>query len=142
MMNRRSKGGSQLVIDGNGSWVGRDSKGLELWKKLYNDGLLEKEWNYEYEYHPHNELMSSKRFLRGVKDGPFTTWYDNGQKRSANYWDLAKTIGKWITWYSNGQLESQGSYVDDKKDGRWVSYNKTGEKVTELLYAKGELVNN
>ena len=142
MMNRRSKGGSQLVKDGNGSWVGRDSKGLELWKKLYNDGLLEKEWNYEYEYHPNNELMSSKRYLRGVKDGPFNTWYENGQKRSENYWEYDKKIGKWFTWYSNGQLEAEGSYVNDKKDGRWVSYNKTGEKVTELLYANGELVNN
>ena len=44
--------------------------------------------------------------------------------------------------YSNGQLESQGSYVDDKKDGRWVSYNKTGEKVSEVVYAAGELINN
>ena len=142
MMNRRSKGGSQLVTDGNGSWVGRNTKGLEVWKKLYKDGLLEKEWNYEYEFHPNNELMSSKRFLRGIKDGPFTTWYDNGQKRSENYWEYDKKIGKWLTWYSNGQIESQGSYVDDKKDGRWVSYNKTGEKVSEVVYVAGELVNN
>ena len=142
MINRRSKGGSQLVTDGNGSWVGRDVNGLELWKKLYSDGLLEKEWDFVYEYHPNNELMSSKRFLRGMKDGPFITWYDNGQKRSESFWEYDKKIGKWLSWYSNGQLESQGSYVDDKKDGRWVSYNKTGEKVTELVYAAGELVNN
>ena len=142
MINRRSKGGSKLVADGNGSWVGRNTDGLELWKKLYTDGLLEKEWNYEYEYHPNKELMSSKRYLRGTKDGPFITWYDNGQKRSESFWEYDKKIGKWLTWYSNGQVESQGSYIDDKKDGRWVSYNKTGEKVSEVVYAAGELLNN
>ena len=35
-----------------------------------------------------------------------------------------------------------GNWVDDKKDGRWVSYNKTGEKVSEVIYAAGELINN
>ena len=67
---------------------------------------------------------------------------DNGQKRSESFWEYDKKIGKWLTWYSNGQVESQGSYVDDKKDGRWVSYNKTGEKVSEVVYAAGELLNN
>ena len=142
MTNRWSSNGGQLVKDGNGSWVGRNTAGLEVWKKLYADGLLSKEWNYEYEYFGNGELMSSKRYNDGVKDGVFATWYESGQKRSEGFWEDGKKIGKWYSWHSNGQVESEGSYIDDRKDGLWVSYDETGNKVSEDVYAAGELINN
>ena len=142
MTNRWSSNGGQLVKDGNGSWVGRNTAGLEVWKKLYADGLLSKEWNYEYEYFGNGELMSSKRYNGGVKDGVFATWYESGQKRSEGFWEDGKKIGKWYSWHSNGQVESEGSYIDDRKDGLWVSYDETGNKVSEDVYAAGELINN
>ena len=142
MTNRWSSNGGQLVKDGNGSWVGRNTEGLEVWKKLYADGLLSKEWNYEYEYFGNGELMSSKRYNDGVNDGLFATWYESGQKRSEDYWEDGKKIGKWSSWHSNGQVESEGFYIDDRKDGLWVSYDETGTKVSEDVYAAGELINN
>ena len=142
MTNRWSSNGGQLVKDGNGSWVGRNTAGLEVWKKLYADGLLSKEWNYEYEYYGNGELMSSKRYNNGVNDGQFTTWYEGGQKRSEGHWEDGKKVGKWFSWHSNGQVESEGFYIDDQKDGLWVSYDETGTKVSEDVYAAGELINN
>ena len=142
MTNRWSSNGGQLVKDGNGSWVGRNTAGLEVWKKLYADGLLSKEWNYEYEYFGNDELMSSKRYNDGVNDGLFATWYESGQKRSEGYWEDGKKVGKWFSWHSNGQVESEGFYIDDRKDGLWVSYDETGTKVSEDVYAAGELINN
>ena len=142
MTNRWSSNGGQLVKDGNGSWVGRNTAGLEVWKKLYADGLLSKEWNYEYEYFGNGELMSSKRYNNEMNDGLFATWYESGQKRSEGHWEDGKKVGKWLSWHSNGQLESEGSYIDDRKDGLWVSYDETGTKVSEDVYAAGELINN
>ena len=142
MTNRWSSNGGQLVKDGNGSWVGRNTAGLEVWKKLYADGLLSKEWNYEYEYYGNGELMSSKRYNNGVNDGQFTTWYEGGQKRSEGHWEDGKKVGKWFSSHSNGQVESEGFYIDDQKDGLWVSYDETGTKVSEDVYAAGELINN
>jgi len=142
MTNRWSSNGGQLVKDGNGSWVGRNTAGLEVWKKLYADGLLSKEWNYEYEYYGNGELMSSKRYNNGVNDGQFTTWYEGGQKRSEGHWEDGKKVGKWFSWHSNGQVESEGFYIDDQKDGLWVSYDETGTKVSEDVYAAGALINN
>ena len=142
MTNRWSSNGGQLVKDGNGSWVGRNTAGLEVWKKLYADGLLSKEWNYEYEYYGNGELMSSKRYNNGVNNGQFTTWYEGGQKRSEGHWEDGKKVGKWFSWHSNGQVEFEGFYIDDQKDGLWVSYDETGTKVSEGVYAAGELINN
>jgi antitoxin component YwqK of YwqJK toxin-antitoxin module len=142
MTNRWSSNGGQLVKDGNGSWVGRNTAGLEVWKKLYADGLLSKEWNYEYEYYGNGELMSSKRYNNGVNNGQFTTWYEGGQKRSEGHWEDGKKVGKWFSWHSNGQVEFEGFYIDDQKDGLWVSYDETGTKVSEDVYAAGELINN
>jgi len=142
MTNRWSSNGGQLVKDGNGSWVGRNTEGLEVWKKLYTDGLLSKEWNYEYEYFGNGELMSSKRYNNGVNDGLFATWHESGQKRSEGYWEDGKKVGKWSSWHSNGQVDSEGFYINDRKDGLWVSYDETGTKVSEDVYAAGELINN
>ena len=143
MTNRWSSNGGQLVKDGNGSWVGTNAKtGLEVWRKLYADGLLSKEWNYEYEYYGNGELMSSKRYNNGVNDGQFTTWYEGGQKRSEGNWEDGKKVGKWFSSHSNGQVESEGFYIDDQKDGLWVSYDETGTKVSEDVYAAGALINN
>ena len=142
MTNRWSSNGGQLVKDGNGSWVGRNTAGLEVWKKLYTDGLLSKEWNYEYEYHGNGEIMSSKRYNNGVNDGQFTTWYEDGQKRSEGHWEDGKKVGKWFSWHSNGQASSEGFYIDDQKDGLWISYDEIGTKVTEDVYAAGALINN
>jgi len=142
MTNRWSSNGGQLVKNGNGTWIGRNTAGLEVWKKLYADGLLSKEWNYEYEYFGNDELMSSKRYNDGVNDGLFATWYESGQKRSEGYWEDGKKVGKWSSWHSNGQVESEGFYIDDRKDGLWVSYDETGTKVSEDVYAAGELINN
>jgi len=142
MTNRWSSNGGQLVKDGNGSWVGRNTAGLEVWKKLYADGLLSKEWNYEYEYYGNGELMSSKRYNNGVNDGQFATWYEGGQKRSEGHWEDGKKVGKWFSWHSNGQVESEGFYINDQKDGLWVSYDETGTKVSEDVYAAGALINN
>ena len=47
-----------------------------------------------------------------------------------------------VSWHSNGQVESEGFYIDDRKDGLWVSYDETGTKVSEDVYAAGELINN
>ena len=142
MTNRWSSNGGELVKDGNGGWVGRNTAGLEVWKKLYVDGLLSKEWNYKYEYYGNGELMSSKRYNNGVNDGQFSTWYEGGQKRSEGQWEGGKKIGEWISWHSNGQVESKGFYIEDQKDGLWVSYDETGTKVSEGVYATGELINN
>ena len=40
------------------------------------------------------------------------------------------------------QVESEGFYIDDRKNGLWVSYDETGTKVSEDVYAAGELINN
>ena len=142
LRNRWSKNGSILLENGNGSWVGRNANGLEVWKRLYVDGILSKEWDYEYEYHGNGQLMSSKRFNKSINDGQFTTWYESGEKRSEDNWENGKKVGKWFSWHSNGQVESEGFYIDDQKDGLWVFYDETGTKVSEGVYAAGALINN
>jgi len=142
LRNRWSKNGSILLENGNGSWVGRNANGLEVWKRLYVDGILSKEWDYEYEYHGNGQLMSSKRFNKSINDGQFTTWYESGEKRSEDNWENGKKVGKWFSWHSNGQVESEGFYIDDQKDGLWVFYDETGAKVSEGVYAAGALINN
>lgn len=142
LRNRWSKNGSILLENGNGSWVGRNANGLEVWKRLYVDGILSKEWDYEYEYHGNGQLMSSKRFNKSINDGQFTTWYESGEKRSEDNWENGKKVGKWFSWHSNGRVESEGFYIDDQKDGLWVFYDETGTKVSEGVYAAGALINN
>ena len=50
------------------------------------------------------------------KDGKYTEWYENGQKRSEETWKDGKLNGKTTIWYENGQKEHEGT----SKDGKFI----------------------
>ena len=65
-------------------------------------------------------------FRDGKRDGPWVSYYYNGQlKWKGNYKD-GKVDGPFVSHYDNGQLQSQGTTKDGEMEGPWVSYNKDG----------------
>src|SRR5258708_5470271 len=48
--------------------------------------------------------------IHGKQDGPWTYWYDNGQKQAEGGWDHDFQNGAWSWWYDNGRLKQQGQY--------------------------------
>lgn len=68
-----------------------------------------------------------------VKDGAWTTWFENGQKRSEEMYAKGTMIGAWKYFYEDGKTESE---IDFSK-GTAVYYFKNGSKQSEGGIANG-----
>ena len=65
-------------------------------------------------------------FRDGKREGPWVSYYYNGQlKWKGNYKD-GKVEGPWVAYHKDGQLWEKGTYKDGKMDGPWVGYKSDG----------------
>ena len=65
-------------------------------------------------------------FKDGKRDGPWVSYYYNGQlKWKGNYKD-GKVDGPFVSYWDNGTVQSQGTSKDGEMEGPWFSYNKDG----------------
>ncbi|MEE2846789.1 MAG: hypothetical protein VX956_09955, partial [Gemmatimonadota bacterium] len=62
----------------------------------------------------------------GPPDGPFETYYENGQlrvKTTYKYKD-GEFDGPYETYHDNGQLREKGTYKDGEYDGPFETYHE------------------
>lgn len=71
----------------------------------------------------------------GSYDGPSTTFYADGVRRSdANYRE-GRMHGPWRQFYPDGRPRSEGEYADGRDVGLWRSYHDNGKLATEARHA-------
>ena len=61
------------------------------------------------------------------RDGLYTNWYENGQKRDELTYKDGKFDGLYTNWYENGQKRFEGTY----EDGELISekyWNEDGSR--------------
>ena len=80
----------------------------------------------------------------GKKEGPWLSYYSNGQLSSKGEYKNGDLEGPWLSYYSNGQLSSKGEYKNGDLEGPWVSYYSDGSVNEECTgtYKNGEKVSN
>ena len=75
----------------------------------------------------------------GNKEGLWTDWYNNGQKRYEGNYKGGKLIDL-IEWYKNGQKKVEGTWKNGKREGVYTTYYKNGQKMDEETFKDGELI--
>lgn len=61
-----------------------------------------------------NGIIESKvEFLDGFKNGLYSEYYSDGQKKVEGYYLNGKRDGGWIEWFENGVVKSQADYLFD-----------------------------
>ncbi len=108
-----------------------------------NYGLLEEKDDIHYLKNT-NEIYSGPVFnidgksegyiKKGKWDGPFKSYYDNGQLQQEEIYNNGKRDGPLKSYHENGQLMGEGTYKDDKLDGPYKSYYDNGQLNEELTY--------
>ena len=86
---------------------------------------------------------------RDSKDGKWTEWYENGQKKSvSNYIDgglpgMRSSIvdGQFTVWHENGQKRSEGHYKKNRLEGKLTEWDENGQIMEDQYYKMGELIN-
>jgi antitoxin component YwqK of YwqJK toxin-antitoxin module len=106
-------------------------KGKET-KRKYENGTFK-------EYYDSEIPKSEYSFENGMRNGPFTEWYDVGQYAQVPSTDEDREIGIVYREKLEGtQVKMKGDYVDDKLEGEVVYYRENGaiEKVEEWVDGK------
>jgi len=65
--------------------------------------------------------VSLGKMKNGKKDGKWTLWHDNGQKKYEGTYKDGEKDGKWTWWYENSQFRTQKSNEWNYKDGKLIS---------------------
>src|SRR5690606_36168466 len=91
-------------------------------------------WTFWYE---NGQKKAEGAFKDDKKEGPWTYWHVNGQKESEGAYKNGKREGPWTAWYENGQKMAEGAYKDGKREGRWTYWYANGQKGAEGAYKDG-----
>lgn len=100
--------------------------GTEQWCE--KDGIKEGPYT---SWHDDGKKSEHGQYVKGMKDGRWTAWYDTGQVEWEAEYKQDEKHGAWSRFYRNGVQASDGRYVDGKMEGRWISWFNNGKKSEE-----------
>jgi TonB family protein len=109
-------------------------------KRIIKDYYLAQEKSeFQYLEYYKSGLLKSDKKLSG-KDGGYLIgeaidYFENGNKRSATFFENKKQDGKFSLWYENGKLKEEGQYNPDKvgTSQHYLVTNMWNEKGTKMV---------
>ncbi len=140
---KRLKGLLVLCIpeteDPYSGWVRENYDNGQLKRLGYlNDGRKEGLWT---SWHENGEKKKEIRYNKDVAHGTATEWYANGQKKGVGQIKDGEMDGPWEEWYENG-WKSKVQNCDFGKLISATAWKPNGEKcpVTNVTNGTGELI--
>ncbi len=82
-------------------------------------------------------LAAPKASFDTLKDGDYTSRYENGVIQMKGYYKNGKREGEWAAFFPSGQIQSEGFFTAGKRDHKAVVYYDNGNKMYEGLYKDG-----
>ena len=96
--------------------------------------------NRNYFWYLKGEINSNMGGYAGkLLHGNFNTLVNNSLIESGLFYKGLKD-GKWTTWYQNGRIRAICHYKKGDFDGFFIKYNQDGSIEEELRYKKGEII--
>ena len=84
--------------------------------------------------YPNGELKMEGNSTDGVKEGKWTSWYENGMIWSETYFENGKKDGSTATWFPNGKKRYEGFFKNGVESGKWKYWDEAGNLMQEVNY--------
>lgn len=134
--------GRMLDGDRDGAWIYYNKDGTVQMQVLYSRGKLvrEKKENGTFqEFYEDEQLRSEVNYRKGLREGPFTEWYDNGR------WGMEKVPADPVSGVPafeqrvlKGQSKKrEGTYRNDLLEGEVKEYDEKGKLTKRVVYKAG-----
>ena len=122
----------------DGTYISKDSLGNIRIKGKFNGIKPIGKW---YVFFESGELNSNYAYNdNGNLDGLFVEYYNNGQIKSAGYFENNVQTSTWKTFYYDGIIETEGELLEGKRYKQWNYYFPSGKiKEVSNYNFKGEL---
>lgn len=79
-----------------------------------------------------NDTVSNKL------NGPYTSYYLSGIKKSEGYYRSNKASGDWTYYFENGKIRQTGSFLHGRTVGIWSDYFENGNLRSEGILSNGK----
>jgi len=70
----------------------------------------------------------------GSHEGPASSFYDDGVRRSDAMYRDGRMHGAWRQFHPDGRVRSEGEYIEGREVGLWRSYHPGGEIASEAKH--------
>ncbi|GAB3005557.1 hypothetical protein GCM10027051_00560 [Niabella terrae] len=137
----------------------KTGKLIKLAEGSYKDDKETGIWQY---YHPNGEIRSKGKIAKGLMEGDWQTFYDNGKiAKTATYvngleqgitemfhsngtlgmrvnFEKGLEEGSMQKFYEDGSMWTSGSYKAGKRVGTWKGYHENGQLEEIIIYVDGK----
>lgn len=118
------------------------------WQEFYADGNKKglglfvegKEVGIWQTWHNNGQLMSTGKYVDGLKDGTWEEFHPDGSKAALSQWQAGVQVGEARRWYHDGKAESVMRFKDGKIDGDWLEWHENGEQKWIYTHQAGRKV--
>ncbi|MES2627726.1 MAG: hypothetical protein V4616_02045 [Bacteroidota bacterium] len=87
-------------------------------------------------FYPTGEIKMAGKLKDGKRQGPWSSWFQNGKINSEANFVNDQMDGKYTVWYENGQERITGNYKLDKEIGTWYFFAENGDTITVKDFEK------
>jgi len=88
-------------------------------------------------YYADGQISEEILYDEGVKQGPWTQYYENGELRLQATYRNDKLEGEYRVWGQESNLLMEGKYRDGQSEGTWNYYDDEGKLLYSLDYRNG-----
>ncbi|MGM0479347.1 MAG: toxin-antitoxin system YwqK family antitoxin [Bacteroidota bacterium] len=141
-------------LDGKTATSGKYDEGQKtgVWIKYRQNGVKESEVLYKNDkrhgaftnYHTNGNVRNTGSYyeeitldadvLRNINDGKHEHYYESGELKRVEHYDMGKKTGRWVRYHENGQISEEKHYQGDLQIGKHENWNKDGSKIYETNY--------
>ena len=89
-------------------------------------------------YYPNGQKKERSHWQDGMMHGQWELWYDNGDKKKESNWMYNKKNGIEKMWYQGGQIEYQCMWEEGVRQGIETYWYENGRKKSEVEYLDGK----
>ncbi len=107
-------------------------------RENYKKGKLE---GKKYVYYTTGEIFDETTWGQGKKQGPWKKYFKDGTIQLDTQYENDVLQGSFKVYNENGKPELIGNHVKNNRHGKWLFFNDKGEKLLELNYNMGQLLN-
>jgi len=104
----------------------------------YTDG---KQHGKEQSFFPEGNVAEEFHWENGLKNGPWTQYFKNGQPKLKATYIKDQLEGEFIVFTPSGKKEIEGAYRHDLRNGDWKHYDENGKLMTTIRYSEGRITN-
>jgi len=90
-------------------------------------------WTSWYE---NGQKNSEQNYTNGKSDGMYNVWHPDGKQWIRVNYNMGKEDGVYNIWHPNGKQQIKGEYNMGKKVGVWTYYDTLGKVMREEDYDK------